>query len=159
LPSATGGGFGTGGAGLGAGRPQAHAATRVWAILLAGAASGRVAGAPGATWRAIDKALRRGHVAGVGGASTLAQRLARRRGRRNPGDVPRLALKQILEWADRNRRRTGRWPVHASGAVTGAPGETWANVDEALRVGRRGLSGGSSLVRLLAAYRRVRKPA
>src|SRR5207249_244766 len=34
-------------------------------------------------------------------------------------------------------------------------GETWANVDAALRLGLRGLRRGSSLARLLARYRQV----
>ena len=116
--------------------------------------SGRVLGAPGHTWRAIDKALKRSHVQGRG-CSSLAQLLAKRRGKRNPKDLPRLTIKQILEWADRHRWRTGKWPVRDSGPVPAAPGETWANIDAALRVGNRRLRGGLSLATLLARYRRV----
>ncbi len=116
--------------------------------------SGRVHGAPGRTWRGIDKALRRMHAEG-GGESTLVQLLARRRDKRNPKDLAPLTYKQILEWADRHRRRSGSWPVQLSGPVTAAPDERWVNIDAALRVGSRGLPGGSSLATLLARYRRV----
>ena len=49
--------------------------------------------------------------------------------------------------------RTGAWPTAASGAVADAPGETWRAVDAALRVGVRGLPGGTSLAQLLALRR------
>ncbi len=116
--------------------------------------SGRVIGAPGQTWRAIDKAMKRSD-AEVRGFSSLAQLLTKRRGKRNTRHLPRLTIKQILEWADRHRRRTGKWPVHESGPVPAAPGERWGNIDGALRVGNRGLRGGSSLAMLLVRYRRV----
>lgn len=127
-----------------------HRRTRRWP----GKDSGRVVGGPGGmTWTAVDKALRRGHVRG-GEPTTLAQLLAEH-GRRNRREIHRLTMKQILEWADFHHRRTGRWPVQASGPVRGAPGEQWKNVDMSLRVGTRGLPGGSSLARLLARYRGV----
>src|SRR5262249_54787237 len=69
--------------------------------------------------------------------------------------VPRLTRTAILRWARRHRRRTGRWPTAASGPVARAPGETWQAVDTALRAGRRGLPGGSSLVKLLPRPRLV----
>ncbi len=118
------------------------------------AKSGRVTGAPGQTWWAIDKTLKQSDVERRG-FSSLSQLLAKRRGKRNPKDLPRLTIKQILEWADRHHRRTGKWPVNKSGPVPAAPGETWANIDASLRVGNRRLQGGSSLARLLARYRRV----
>ena len=52
--------------------------------------------------------------------------------------------------------RAGHWPSSESGFVAEAPDETWRAVDQALRVGVRGLPGGSSLARLLAAHRHVR---
>jgi hypothetical protein len=116
--------------------------------------SGRVLGAPGRSWRAIDKQLTRS-ARGDRGVATLAQLLAKRRDRRNPSDLPRLTYREILEWAARHHRRSGRWPVHHSGPVTEAPEESWANIDAALRVGGRGLAVGSSLAMLLARYRRV----
>jgi hypothetical protein len=116
--------------------------------------AGPLAGSAGRTWRSINKSLRRSYLKG-GGYPSLSQLLAKRRGKRNVKDLPRLRITHILDWADRHRRRSGRWPVHGSGPVTGAPGETWANIDAALRVGNRGLPGGSSLARLLAKHRHV----
>src|SRR5262249_2205594 len=54
------------------------------------------------------------------------------------------------------RSRTSHWPTSESGLIAEAPGETWRAVDQALRVGIRGLPSGSSLARLLAAQRRAR---
>jgi hypothetical protein len=65
----------------------------------------------------------------------------------------RLTLKRILAWADDHKARTGRWPSAGSGPVGGTPGETWAAVNSALADGRRGLSGGDSLSRLLKRER------
>ena len=45
----------------------------------------------------------------------------------------------------------GRWPVESDRLAEAAPGEIWVAIDLALRRGTRGLVGGSSLSRLLAA--------
>lgn len=50
----------------------------------------------------------------------------------------------------------GKWPQAESGAIADAPGETWLAVDMALRNGRRGMPGGSSLAILLADKRQLR---
>jgi hypothetical protein len=63
---------------------------------------------------------------------------------------PKLTAAQILAWADDHKARTGEWPRRHSGPVRGAPGESWVNVNQALRKGLRGLPGGDSLPRLLA---------
>src|SRR6516162_6919172 len=76
------------------------------------------------------------------------RRPSRRRRRRSR---PQITAAQILAWADAHHRRTGRWPVTA-----GPLGLTWRALDNALRLGFRGLEGGSSLAQLLAAYRHVR---
>ena len=47
------------------------------------------------------------------------------------------------------------WPDWRSGPVGGAEDETWSAIDAALRRGRRGLPGRSSLARLLAEERGV----
>jgi hypothetical protein len=92
-----------------------------------------------------------------------------------------LTEEQILVWADVHHEHTGKWPqvlsgaiedTHGesdahyrgisnwpnqnSGAIWDAPGETWAAVNNSLNMGLRGLSGGSSLAKLLAAQRGVR---
>jgi hypothetical protein len=71
---------------------------------------------------------------------------------------PKLSVGQILAWADEHRARTGRWPGQAAGPVAAAPGEKWANIEQALWAGRRGLPGGDSLARLLARERGARNP-
>ena len=116
--------------------------------------SGPVIGIGGETWYGIDSALKSGRR-GLPGGSSLAV-LAGHRGLRNPADVPRLSVRQVLEWVEEPRERTGRWPTTTSGPIHSAPGETWLAVDRSLRVGSRGLRGGSSLSRLLAEKRGVR---
>src|SRR5690349_19753203 len=72
---------------------------------------------------------------------------------------PPLSLTELLTWADRHRRLTGRWPTAASGPVGGAPGETWQALNRALVRGSRGLPGGTSLAAALAEYRGRRNKA
>jgi hypothetical protein len=76
--------------------------------------------------------------------------------RPEPGEHPPLTEAQILKWAARTQKQTGSWPKVHSEAISGAPGETWSAVDDALRHGLRGLPGGSSLALLLVQRRGVR---
>jgi len=117
--------------------------------------TGAIRDAPGETWAGVDQALRNGwrHLKG---GSSLVRLLAQHRGVRNPKAMPLLTVQQVLAWADAQHRRTGRWPLATSGAVEGSPGETWGGIEQALRHGYRGLSGGTSLPRLLAKHRGVR---
>src|SRR5262245_65880051 len=69
---------------------------------------------------------------------------------------PELSEPQILAWADTWHARTGRWPGQRSGVIPDSLGGNWARVDNALLLGLRGLQGGSSLARLLHAWRGVR---
>jgi hypothetical protein len=50
----------------------------------------------------------------------------------------------ILSWADEAHARSGRWPKQEDGPVQAAPGKKWMNINQALRLGLRGLPGGSS---------------
>ena len=120
--------------------------------------SGRIPGTLSESWRTVENALRYG-LRGLPGGSSLARLLAEHRGVRNVRDLPELTLAGILAWADAYQQQTGRWPNENSGPISGAPGEDWRNVDMALRLGRRGLPGGSTLARLLAATRGVRNRA
>jgi hypothetical protein len=72
--------------------------------------------------------------------------------------LPRLTVKQVLTWADAFHDQTGEWPTYQGSAqhIPGALGERWHNLDRALRQGRRGFPGGSSLAQLLAEHRGVR---
>ena len=117
--------------------------------------SGPVRGVAGENWNAISSALCRGSR-GLPGGLSLAQLLAQHCGARNQRDLPRLTIAQILAWADAHRAATGRWPSALSGPVAEGSVETWAIVNTALCKGLRGLSGHSSLARLLAKHRPVR---
>ena len=114
--------------------------------------SGPVNGGRGIKWSQIDYALQ-GGWSGMTGGSSLAKLLAARRGKRNPKELPRLAIKQILAWCDAHYKRAGSWPTKKSGLVLVASGERWSAIDAALKDGGRGLPGGSTLVKLLARHR------
>ncbi len=114
--------------------------------------SGSVVGARGENWKAINAALRAGSR-GLPGGTTLAQLLHAKRGVVNRLDQSTLTIQQILKWADAHHKRTGEWPTRNSGAVKGAGSENWSAIHEAIRHGRRGMRGGSSLPRLLAKHR------
>jgi hypothetical protein len=120
-------------------------------------ASGDVEGVPGERWSAIHTALQKGHR-GLPRHSSLPCLLAEHRGVRNDKDLPPLTVGEILAWAEAHRRRTGQWPAVRSGPIDGVPETTWLAVDVALRMGARGLPGGSSLPRLLAEHRRPEEP-
>ncbi len=108
--------------------------------------------ARGESWGALDVALKAG-ARGLAGGSSLARLLARECGYVHQGNRPPLTVQQVLRWADAEHTRSGQWPNCKAGAVAEAPGETWRVIDAALREGRRGLAGGSSLVCLLAQAR------
>jgi hypothetical protein len=110
--------------------------------------SGRVVGSNGENWGSINNLLRQGGR-GFPGGSSLSSFLAKHCGHRNPKNLPPLSEAKIWKWAQAHRRRTGAWPRVKSGAVRGAPGETWNGIDRALTRGRRGLPDGSSLYRFL----------
>ena len=119
--------------------------------------SGKVQDAPGENWRNIHASLyvgRRGFPAG----SSLAQLLADKRGLRNKKRLSPLSEEEILRWADEHHRKTGKWPYRTSGNIQEMAGETWSRINESLQAGGRGLTGGSSLARLLSEKRGVRNP-
>jgi len=119
---------------------------------------GPIPEAPGETWRAVHAALNRGQR-GMPGGSSLARLLADRRGLRHPHDRPRLTLAQIRAWATAHLERTGKWPTPVGVPIPEAPEETWRRVNGALREGRRGLRGGSSLFRLCPRnFRKAQQP-
>jgi len=117
--------------------------------------SGPVDGQLGEVWNHLNTSLLVGQR-GLPGGDSLARLLERRFGVRNPAHCPPLTEEQIVAWADEHRQRTGRWPAIKSGPVALSPDDTWAAIDDALRRGRRGLTGGSSIVKLLARHRGVR---
>jgi hypothetical protein len=110
--------------------------------------AGPIIDAPRETWAGVNAALERG-LRRLPTGSSLAKLLAQRRGVPNRVERPPLKVDQILCWADLYRQRTGKWPNSDSGLVDGVAGEKWANIDQALRKGLRGLPRGSSLARLI----------
>ena len=130
-----------------------HATNGRWPI----AARVPVFEAPGETWDGIDRALRR-RERGLSGGFSLARLLAERRGAGKPMESAPLRIEKILVWADAYHAAHGRWPIAAPVPVAEAPEESWDRIDQALRRGERGLSGGSSLVGLLAERRGTREP-
>jgi hypothetical protein len=116
--------------------------------------SGPIDEAPGESWGAVEGALSQG-VRGLPGGSTLARLLARHRAKHNPMAPRTLRIKHVLAWADAWHERTGHWPIATDGAIPESDGLTWAGVDDALRQGRHGFPGGSSLARVLEAKRGV----
>jgi hypothetical protein len=113
---------------------------------------GPIENVPGETWSGVENALRAG-IRGLPGGSSLAALLSERRGKSHHKNRPLLTFDQILKWVDAFHERTGLWPGQKSGDVEGAPGEKWVNIDHALRLGLRGLPGGSSLARLIKENR------
>jgi hypothetical protein len=65
----------------------------------------------------------------------------------------RCLVPQILAWADAFHARTGLWPTPGAGHVEEAPTETWDVINQALRIGGRGLPIRGSLGHLLAQER------
>lgn len=121
-----------------------HQRTGTWPKLY----SGPVADAPGETWLAVNTALSNGSR-GLPGGSSLARLLQQHRGVRHKHRSPPFRESKILAWARAHRRRMGRLPTKDSGPVIDSPGDTWMAVHIALRMGRRGLPGASSLSLLL----------
>jgi hypothetical protein len=72
---------------------------------------------------------------------------------------PPVTVEQILAWADAHKARTGHWPNKTSGPVkAGYLGDNWLKMDNALKLGLRGLDGGTTLAKLLVEVRGVRSP-
>ena len=73
-----------------------------------------------------------------------------------------LTVEGILAWADAHHAAHDTWPeaglLSGSGAVDGAPGESWKAINHALAMGLRGLPGDSSLAELLAEHRGASPP-
>jgi hypothetical protein len=114
--------------------------------------SGKVLVAPSESWAMVDYHLRNGGR-GLTGGSCLGRLFAQRRGMRNNRYPPNLTIEQILAWADDYHAACGLWPGYHSGPVNAAPGETWKAIDRNLWHGRRGLPGGTTLLRLLVEHR------
>lgn len=60
-----------------------------------------------------------------------------------PGRPGKLSMELIKTWADAFFAKNGYYPLTRSGPVDEAPGETWRNIEAAMRKGNRGLPKGS----------------
>ena len=114
--------------------------------------SGRINEEIDGTWASIDSALKRGHR-GLPGGSSLYALIKDRRGVDTRIGKAHLTAECILLWADNHYARTGLWPNMYSGTIAEAPDESWKQIDQALRHGRRGLPGGGTLASFLRAER------
>lgn len=114
---------------------------------------GKTVNAHGEKWSAINAALVNGRR-GLPGGSSLSQLLRQERGaQRANSTVPRLKCAEILKWAKSFRRKTGAWPTRRTKLAADSHGTTWSAINAALRLGLRGLEGGSSLAKLIEGRR------
>ena len=109
--------------------------------------SGVVAADPSEQWAAVDAALRNG-LRSLPGGTSLIRMAIDFRGREDVKAVPPLSIEQVVRWMQAHTSSCRRYPTKRSGAIDGAPGETWAGLDSALRFGQRGLPGGQSVAKL-----------
>ncbi len=114
--------------------------------------SGRVLTAPEEKWVNINRALENGQR-GLQPGHTLSTLLGKFPGSDRSLRRPKLTQRQILNWADAHFKRHQRWPRFDSGPIFGATGESWSFIDTALKQGRRGLPGGTTLAQLLHKHR------
>jgi hypothetical protein len=114
--------------------------------------SGAIPDSGGESWKQVNAALYFG-LRGFPGRSSLAQFLRKWRATREPQDRSKLTVEQILDWADEHYAENGRWPHRTSGGISKTRGQTWRRIDLSLARGSRGLPGGTTLARLLAAAR------
>lgn len=103
---------------------------------------------PGDNWRIIDAAMRRGGR-GYKGPHSLSSLLGNHYGEKYRHWLAPLSVKLIIEWAEKHKARTGKWPRVNSGPIPEAPPNTWCGINDALLHRRRGLLGGITLAQLL----------
>jgi hypothetical protein len=108
--------------------------------------------APDMTWATVDSNLKRGGP-NLPGGSSLIHFLRDQFGVWSSRGSRRLSYALIIKWADEHYARTGKWPIVMAGKIHRHPQETWAAINEALRHGRRGLPGGTTLSQLLIEQR------
>jgi hypothetical protein len=65
-----------------------------------------------------------------------------------------IRVEDVLAWADAHHAQHGKWPTEESGKIP-ETGDSWGAISDCLRIGLRGLRGGSSLARLLEEHRGV----
>lgn len=120
-------------------------------------ASGRTPQMPGDSWQTVQFALQRGRR-GLDAGLSLGKLWALHRGVKNIHSIADFSAKQILALADAFYARTGQWPQVRSGPIEESPSDNWLSVENAPRIGLRGMSGGSSLKKFLDRHRRQGQP-
>lgn len=107
----------------------------------------------GITWTIINTALEVG-TRGLPGGSSLAKLIDNKMGIANPMNLPSLNEELIINWVTQFINTHKEKPLRSSGVIEFASadhkGITWLAVDSALKRGRRGISGKSSLASLIA---------
>jgi hypothetical protein len=106
--------------------------------------SGTIPDSDGETWGSIYNSLRSGKYARR--RRRAIERLVAKRRVPNALNKPAdLSIAQILRWADTYFKVHGRWPTAKSRGLRMGPTVSWRIIEEALRLGMRGLPGGKSL--------------
>jgi hypothetical protein len=113
-------------------------------------------------WSAIEGALFQGHR-GLPGGSSLSRLLAQERNTHLAKDRYSFTISEVLSLADAYHERYGKWPKDHSGRIPQPFAKFWQRIGGALKRGRYGLPGGTTLARLLnqergARYARNLKP-
>jgi hypothetical protein len=126
-----------------------HAATGRWPA----SGSGKVLHAPGEVWSTLNLFLKKGGR-GLPGGQNLCGVLAAHRGVVNGQVAQRWSVAQVLAWADAHHAKYGRWPSHKTQLPVGdGVRTTWSTINAALREGRNGPPGGTTLTRLIIEHR------
>ncbi len=117
--------------------------------------SGPIPELPGETWYAVAGALALG-LRGLSHRRSLGRLIEECRSPPTDGRSS-YSVTQILRWVDAWIAEHGHRPTYKSGAIPGAGGVKWRDVDIALRLGGGVLRGGSCLARFLAKERTLRR--
>ena len=120
--------------------------------------SGHARGSRGKTWRDVDDALIKGGR-GIPAGGSLAGLLYDRRGVTGHRNQSPITQRMILRWVEQHRDRTGKWPTSSAGEIPGTSGLTWKQLNQVMLRGRRGLTAGSSVARMMEKYFGVRSQA
>lgn len=113
--------------------------------------SGAIPGTNGETWANINAAIvdeRRGLV----GYRSLADFVHREFGARLRYRLPDLSVPGIVVWLESHWQIEGEFPSRNSGDIPGTDGETWGSVFSAAHNGRRGLTRGYGVTRIIEDY-------
>ena len=121
-------------------------------IALATKASKRLT--PLLVWRTLPKVRPDGHAVGDRSSPPRVENRTPRSCSQNVAmSRSILHVAEILAWADEHLARTGKFPTATSGVVVAKRDEKWMNIQQALRLGLRGLPGRWTLAQLLAERR------